>query len=53
MFQNALDTFVYGVSKFFNFIATFKIFGNVTILGVLVGFFVLLLIIDNFLLKGQ
>lgn len=53
MLWNAFSTLVYGAQKVFNFLYTFKVYGNVTLLGVIVGFFVLFMIIDNFVLKGQ
>lgn len=53
MLWQGFQTIVYGIQSFLSFLYTFKIYGNVTLLGVIVGFIVLLMIIDNFVLKGQ
>lgn len=53
MFSLALDSFIHCVSNILNFLNSFKIYGDISYLEVIVGFCVLLLIIDNFVLKGQ
>lgn len=53
MLWTAFETVVYGIRGFLNFLYTFKVYGNVSLLGVLVGFIVILFIIDNFVMKAQ
>lgn len=53
MFNDSINSLVYLFQRVFGFFDSFQIVPGVSILGVLIAFFVILLIIDNFIVKGK